>query len=801
MSYVMRAKSISGDYITWISQSIDLSGSYAPTAIQPGTAIVAMETLAVNLDGYVVGPASAVDNAIARFDLTTGKLIQNSTVTIHDDGHIVLPNNAALYWKSTLGNNVYGLGLAEDNIFRIGVDGYNSYVRGNSVSLCPDDNIKYIFENAQFTIKDQCDIRLNNIANTRYTTFKGADVASNISFTLPTTQGSANQVLNTNGSGQCGWTTLPNFDGYLTISDLPNLDGYVVGSDLDGYLTTASLLGWGSSLGISNTSDGYTVNLSGNSTLSSINQNITIDPQDGYDVNIGNTGDVLLSTAGTAVTIHNNLIMLNDGYSITAPAGENLNIILPATSNATPGYLIATAGSCVGTGNGGAINITGGETTGDGYFGGTVQLSGGAATLGTGGSVTLLGAVGEIGGNVNIIPGNGSITDGTINFHNGDGNICAYFLGNSLTGNSTLHLVGKSDSSSPGSPGSVIVQGGASTLLGSGGAITILGGSGEGDGYLGGTVSITGGSNTLGTGGAAIVAGGNGATGGSVVLRPGDGATDGRIEFQKANSVVSIYIDTTSNAIFGNIDLSLYGAAATISTDPGDVTINGGSSNYGDAGNVSISGGQADSAGDSGGNIYINSGSNIGGDSSTGGDIDIITGYGDASSGNITLQTGAGNSCAYILGKNGTIIQDIIPNVVSKPRATQIDLREKCWIVEKTDGAAFTCDFDITSMGGIDGYDRTYIVEYDVAIACNSFTSTQILYEKIIAGWTKTAANALSVYGANIVHTLSQGSDTTFTAATSAPDAVTLRLTIDPVVVNCRFLIRAKLFPTGGYSQ
>lgn len=35
-------------------------------------------------NGDVVGPASATDNAIARFDTTTGKLIQNSAVTIAD---------------------------------------------------------------------------------------------------------------------------------------------------------------------------------------------------------------------------------------------------------------------------------------------------------------------------------------------------------------------------------------------------------------------------------------------------------------------------------------------------------------------------------------------------------------------------------------------------------------------------------------------------------------------------------------------------------------------------------------------
>lgn len=45
--------------------------------------------------GDVVGPASATDNAIARFDATTGKLIQNSAVTISDTGSLVLPAQSA----------------------------------------------------------------------------------------------------------------------------------------------------------------------------------------------------------------------------------------------------------------------------------------------------------------------------------------------------------------------------------------------------------------------------------------------------------------------------------------------------------------------------------------------------------------------------------------------------------------------------------------------------------------------------------------------------------------------------------
>jgi hypothetical protein len=41
-----------------------------------------------SLGGDVVGPASATDNAIARYDTTTGKLIQNSVVTVGDTGAV-----------------------------------------------------------------------------------------------------------------------------------------------------------------------------------------------------------------------------------------------------------------------------------------------------------------------------------------------------------------------------------------------------------------------------------------------------------------------------------------------------------------------------------------------------------------------------------------------------------------------------------------------------------------------------------------------------------------------------------------
>ncbi len=46
------------------------------------------------LDGKVVGPASAADNAIARFDGATGKLVQDSNVVIDDSGYVGIGTTA-----------------------------------------------------------------------------------------------------------------------------------------------------------------------------------------------------------------------------------------------------------------------------------------------------------------------------------------------------------------------------------------------------------------------------------------------------------------------------------------------------------------------------------------------------------------------------------------------------------------------------------------------------------------------------------------------------------------------------------
>jgi hypothetical protein len=98
--------------------------------------------------GDVVGPSSATDNAVARFDSTTGKLIQNSTVTIDDSGQLNLTNASnynlyasgagANYMEGSLG--IGGFPLASTNIYNIkNITGaINSYGMATTATIQSD---------------------------------------------------------------------------------------------------------------------------------------------------------------------------------------------------------------------------------------------------------------------------------------------------------------------------------------------------------------------------------------------------------------------------------------------------------------------------------------------------------------------------------------------------------------------------------------------------------------------------------------------------------------------------------------
>ena len=118
--------------------------------------------------GDVVGPASSTDNAFARFDSTTGKLLQNSTgATLSDTGAAVFTGALDVLGNSTAGSNIK---LYEDT-----------------------DN------------------------GSNYVAFKAPDtIAANVTWTLPAADGTSAQVLSTNGTGTLSWSTA---GGAVTLSN------------------------------------------------------------------------------------------------------------------------------------------------------------------------------------------------------------------------------------------------------------------------------------------------------------------------------------------------------------------------------------------------------------------------------------------------------------------------------------------------------------------------------------------------------------------------------------------------------
>lgn len=107
--------------------------------------------------GDVVGPGSATDNAITRYDGTTGKLIQNSTgATIDDSGNVVLA----------------------------GASGTSVSIGGGATAS---------------------ELRLlePSGSGTNYTAFKAQAQVGNVTYTLPAGDGAG--VLTSNGSGSLSW--------------------------------------------------------------------------------------------------------------------------------------------------------------------------------------------------------------------------------------------------------------------------------------------------------------------------------------------------------------------------------------------------------------------------------------------------------------------------------------------------------------------------------------------------------------------------------------------------------------------
>lgn len=178
----------------------------------------------ISATGDVVGPASATDNAVVRFDGTTGKLIQNSAVTIADTtGDITAGKYNGLTVTTTTGTLTVANGktLAVDNSLTfVGTDGSTvNFGAGGTVTLLGNTSTgtgSIVLSNSP-TFNDDITLGVASTATgaVKFTgttsglvTLSVADAAGTWTLKLPTTAGSTGQALTTDGSGNASWSTI-----------------------------------------------------------------------------------------------------------------------------------------------------------------------------------------------------------------------------------------------------------------------------------------------------------------------------------------------------------------------------------------------------------------------------------------------------------------------------------------------------------------------------------------------------------------------------------------------------------------
>lgn len=345
----------------------------ARASLSAGTGISYNSTTGVitnsspSLGGDVVGPASATDNAIARFDTTTGKLIQNSVVTVSDTGAVAGVSHITdigyvdfdTTYNTTLGagqlgwngNDTLGLGMIGGNVVQhIGEDQF--FYAKATATITKGQVI--MFTGAVGASGVPTGAPATGITDGTYIMGIAAENIANNGFGLIQSFGTLRNV-NTSGyaDGDILWYD-PTVTGGLTKTkpSAPNVKAQmaaVINGGSAGGGTILIRIDPGSTLGGTDSNAQITTPSNG--------QIITYDGQDGYWKNTD-------LTAGTAISI-----------------GESVTGVLTVT-NTAPDQVVSITGGGTTTVTGTYPNFT--VTSNDQYTGTVTSVA--ALTLGTSGT-------------------------------------------------------------------------------------------------------------------------------------------------------------------------------------------------------------------------------------------------------------------------------------------------------------------------------------------------------------------------------------------------------------------------------
>ena len=187
--------------------------------VNTGTAAADADWTSVetNEDGAVIGPAEAdgtTDNAIVRWNSTTGRVIQNSKVIIDDNGCISTTQSGATAtnYKVTNSNGSVGIYTATNRgLYDFTKPGWIIYraQNGNNTYISQWASIGTATAPVYFNASGEPTAGNTYAGGTKVTLNGTAKGASTASFYAPTTAGTAGQYLKST-AGAPEWATFPN---------------------------------------------------------------------------------------------------------------------------------------------------------------------------------------------------------------------------------------------------------------------------------------------------------------------------------------------------------------------------------------------------------------------------------------------------------------------------------------------------------------------------------------------------------------------------------------------------------------
>ncbi len=302
---------------------------------------------------YMLAVGSAVtDNALARFDTTSGRLVQNSLGLLSDTGVLtglteiqlggIVWNAAGEYFNNATGSMSFSTTGAFDLNFTSGIGGNINFLSvSGQVNIAADGDCTFgsasgsfflaaatgIFSADHFTLENQKELRFREGSGggTNYAAIRApATLAADYTLTLPADDGAANQALFTNGSGTLSWQTTPTITAGVD-NQLMRYDGTLAAQGSLGVLDDSGNLTGLNSIVITDTT--LSTNL-----LSSINN---LDVVGDVDLNLtATTGNVniLSSAAGIGFTAVGGIYANND-FNFGASAIHGANSIYLGASN------------------------------------------------------------------------------------------------------------------------------------------------------------------------------------------------------------------------------------------------------------------------------------------------------------------------------------------------------------------------------------------------------------------------------------------------------------------------------------